>query len=89
MASKKELKKIINAIAFDVVDECFYQLDNASGDTEKVLTLLNDAINFRNEAIIAVNAARRSENPAKAIKAVAESLENTTFDFIERLNKLA
>lgn len=89
MASKRELKKIINAITFDVVDECMYALDATDGSGEAILALLNDAIRFRNEAIDAINASRKSKETAQSLKKIAASLEDKTLDFIERLNKLA
>lgn len=89
MANKRTLKKIVNAIAYDVVDECMYQIDTTSGKEEELLTLLNDAIKFRNEAIVKINASRRTKDAKAAIKSVAASLEESTFQFIDRINKLA
>lgn len=88
MASRKNLKKSINAVCYDIIDECLTLHEMQKTDENKIRPLLNDAILFRNELITRFGKARKSENAAAEYKKIDFDLEEKTLEFIDRLNEL-
>ncbi|MBX7094968.1 MAG: hypothetical protein K1X56_09610 [Flavobacteriales bacterium] len=88
MASRKLLKANINAVCFDIIDECLTLHDFENVSEEKIRPLLNDAIQFRNDLITRFGKARKSENAAAEYKKMELELDEKTLEFIDRLNEL-
>lgn len=79
MASKRGLKKEINAIATLLVSEClFRKLLCKDNECEAIESLLNKAFELRSEFIQRVNATDGSKNP-KIVKKYYQKL-NDDFD---------
>lgn len=84
MSSKKNLKKAIKQMVFEVVEECYtVQLFDES-KSEASEKLINDAIIYLNNVISEINAA----NDRKAFKAIEEKAEQKADEWLEALNKL-
>jgi len=71
MASIKNLKKDINYVLGDIIDECIV---SASGDTKKIEAIVDEAIVVFDELIAKVNA-KNIENKKTHFKAIEEELE--------------
>ncbi|MCO5268784.1 MAG: hypothetical protein M9897_07815 [Brumimicrobium sp.] len=85
MASKRELKKRINLMIYDVVDECFsIQLYN-SKKTEVTDKFIDEAADFQDEIMAAIHKAKNKSEFRK----IVEKVEDINEEWLERLNKLA
>ena len=84
MASRRILKKNVNAMIFDVVEECFtIQLmdDRKMDSTEKVI---DEAADFQDDILSKISAAK---NKAE-FKSLHENIEAKQVDFVQKLNGL-
>lgn len=84
MASVRGLKKEVNNMIFDVVEECYsIQLLDPS-KKEKTDAFIDDAADYMNAFSTKVNAASNK----KEYRALVAEVEELAEEWIERLNKL-
>ncbi|HTO38827.1 MAG TPA: hypothetical protein VL021_10410 [Brumimicrobium sp.] len=84
MASVRDLKRNINNMIYDVVDECFsIQLFDESKE-EVTDAFIEDAADFQEEIMAAIGRAKSK----KEYKAIEEKVEATHEEWLARLNKL-
>tara|TARA_R110002072_G_scaffold256261_1_gene415076 strand:- start:6941 stop:7198 length:258 start_codon:yes stop_codon:yes gene_type:complete len=84
MASKRILKKNVNTMIFDVVEECYtLQMldDNKTKDTDK---LIDDAADYQDEVLAKINGAKNKTD----FKGLREEIEAKAIDFINKLSAL-
>ena len=84
MASIKNLKKDINYVLGDIIDECIV---SASGDTKKIEAIVDEAIVVFDELISKVNA-KNIENKKTHFKAIENELEKKATKLLTKVNKL-
>ncbi len=84
MASIKNLKKDINYILGDVIDECLTRLTE---DTKQSEAIVDEAIVAFDELIAKVNA-KDVENKKAHFKAIEAELEERAGKLLEKVNKL-
>lgn len=84
MASIKNLKKDINYVLGDVIDECLTKL---TADTKKTEALVDEAITTFDELIAKVNA-KGVENKKAHFKAIETELETRAGKLLDKVNKL-
>jgi len=88
MASIKNLKKDINYILGDVIEECYaWELFNPKGDKKASEAIINEAIEAFDALIEMVNA-KDVENKKAHFKSVEATLEATANKLIEKVNQL-
>jgi hypothetical protein len=84
MANLRDLKKGINGMIYDVVDECYsIQLYNDS-KTEETDGFIDDAADFQEEIMSEI---KKAENK-KDFKAIEAKVMKTQEEWIKRLNKM-
>lgn len=84
MASVRKLKKDVNNMVFDVVEECFsVQLYNPS-KKEETDKFIDEAADFLNETLTRINAAASKAD----FNAIIKDVEDTADAWLNRLNKL-
>jgi hypothetical protein len=84
MASKKDFKRELNYIVFDVVEECFsIQLYNAT-KTEASNQLIDEVIDFRNQMTSKIHAAKSK----KDFPALKNEVEDAAIEFVHKLNEI-
>lgn len=84
MANVRNLKKNINSMIYDVVDECYsVQLYNDSKTAESD-SFIDDAADFQEEIMGEI---KRAENK-KDYKAIEAKVEKTREEWTTRLNKM-
>ena len=84
MASKRILKKKVNAMIIDVVEESFdAQLFNPK-KTEKSEAVINEAADFLDTTMSKVHAAKNKAD----YKAINEEIGKAKVDFVQKLNAL-
>jgi hypothetical protein len=84
MASKRYIKRNVNNLVFDVVEECFtMQLFNPEL-TEKADAIIDQAANFQDQILEKINAAKTKAD----FRPIQEEIEKGAIDFIQQLNGL-
>ena len=84
MASIKNLKKDINYVLGDIIDECLTKL---TADTKKTEAIVDEVIVTFDELIAKVNA-KDVENKKAHFKAIEEELETRAGKLLDKVNKL-
>lgn len=88
MASIKNLKKDINYVLGDIIEECYsWEVLNPKADTKATEAIIDEAIEAFDTLIENVNS-KNIENKKSHYKAVKLELEKTTIKLIEKINKL-
>ena len=88
MASIKNLKKDVNYILGDVIEECYtWELFNPKADKKASEAIIDEAIEAFDTLIEMINA-KDIENKKAHFKSVEASLEATANKLIERVNQL-
>ena len=85
MASKRLLKKNVNAMVFDIVEECYTIQLMDDKKTEKTDKLIDEAADFQDSMLAKINAAKKKAD----YNAIREEVEKCAIDFVGKLNKLA
>lgn len=83
MASIKNLKKDINYVLGDIIDECILK----AGDPKKTEALIDETIATFDELIAKINA-KDVENKKSHFKAVNAELEEKAMKLLDKVNKL-
>ncbi len=84
MASKRLLKRDLNEMVFDIVEECYTVSlfdDSKSGDAEQII---DEAADFQDDMLTQINAAKNKKDFAP----IREKIEQRAIEFVEKLNKL-
>lgn len=92
MANRRELKRNINGLLGDVIEECYNALLNNEGKKEEeVEAIVDDAADLANDLIARTNAAKKLKSRAerkKHFSEIREELGDKVIGFIEQLNAL-
>jgi hypothetical protein len=84
MASKKEIKRNLNNMVFDIVEECFMiQLMNPA-KAEECDAIIDEAANLQDTMLTKINAAKTKAD----YRPIRAEIENTAVTFIQKLNGL-
>jgi hypothetical protein len=84
MANKRDLKKSINSLVFDVIDECIYIQEINPDRFDACEKLIDEAVNYYNDALSKMNSAKMKSD----FRNVASELEEKAEKFIDSLNSL-
>ncbi|MES2587393.1 MAG: hypothetical protein V4622_00350 [Bacteroidota bacterium] len=84
MASKKQFKKELNYMVFDVIEECFSVQLYDEKKTEVTNKLIDEVIEFRNAMTAKVHASKNK----KDFSALNTQVEEAAVDFIHKINGL-
>ena len=88
MASVKNLKKDINYILGDIIEECYmWELMNPKADTKKSQAVIEDTISSFDTLLEKVNA-KKVENKKVHYKSVQSDLETVASKLLGKVNKL-
>ncbi|MDY0781644.1 hypothetical protein [Tenacibaculum sp. IB213877] len=88
MASVKNLKKDINYILGDIIEECYvWELVNPKADTKKSEAIIDEAIATFDELIVKVNN-KDVENKKAHFKQISQELETKANALVDKVNSL-
>lgn len=88
MASVKNLKKDINYVLGDIIEECYmWELDNPKADTKKSQAIVDEAITAFDNLIGKVNG-KNVEGKKAHFKSVQSDLESVAVNLLGKVNKL-
>jgi hypothetical protein len=92
MSNRRELKRNINGLLGDVIEECYESLLNNEGKNEKeVEALVDEAVDLADKLISKANAAKKLKSGSEIKKHFAEikeELGDKVIGFVEKLNTL-
>jgi hypothetical protein len=88
MASVKNLKKDINYVLGDIIEECYvWELLNPKADNKKAEAIIDEAIASFDSLIAKVNAKKVEDNKAH-YKAINKEFEETANALLAKINSL-
>ncbi len=88
MANKRELKKDINNVLGDIIEEVYvWELDNPEKDNKSGEAIIDEAITSFDDFMARVND-RKVDNPSKHFKTIREDLEKTANSLVAKVNSL-
>jgi hypothetical protein len=85
MASRRILKRNVNHMVFDIVDECFMIMGFDESKTDACEKLIDEAADFQDTILEKINAAKTKAD----FRPIRETVENAAIDFIKKLNALS
>jgi len=85
MASRRILKRNVNHMVFDIVDECFMIMGFDESKTDACEKLIDEAADFQDTILEKINAAKTKAD----FRPIRETVENTAVEFIKKLNALS
>lgn len=92
MSNRRELKRNINGLLGDVIEECYDSLYNNKGkNEEEVEAIVDQAVDLADDLIARANAAKKIKTRSeikKCFSGIKEQLGTEVIVFIEKLNKL-
>lgn len=84
MASRRILKRNVNHMVFDIVDECFLIMGFDPSKTDAAEKLIDEAADFQDSILEKINAAKSKAD----FRPIRETVETAALDFIKKLNAL-
>lgn len=88
MANKRNLKKDINNVLGDIIEEVYvWEMENTDKGTEGSEAIIDEAIQTFDELIAKVNA-KDVDNAKAHFKAISAELEDKGKSLLDKLNKL-
>lgn len=88
MASIKNLKKDINHVLGDVIEECYmWELTNPKADNKKSEAIIDEAADVF-DTLLGKVSAKNVENKKAHFKSVQSDLETAATKLLEKVNKL-
>jgi ribosomal protein L17 len=92
MANRRELKRNINGLLGDVIDECYISLLNNKGKNEKeVEKIVDEVVDLANDLIARTNASKYIKNKKEVKKhfaAIKEELGEKVIAYVDKINAL-
>lgn len=88
MANKRDLKKEINHVLGDIIENVYlWESDNGGKRTKESEAIIEDAITTFDDLMARVNQ-RKIDDSKKHFRAIRNDLEKKALELIERINKL-
>jgi len=88
MSSIRNLKKDINYVLSDIIEECYvWQLSNSDKKTDKSEKIIDEAIAVFDDLIAKVNT-KKVANRKKHFKTISKELEKKAVSLLGKIEKL-
>lgn len=85
MASKRELKKVVKEMVYDIMDECDYHAVNMKKNSAQAELLMDEVVGYH-EMMMAKIRATKDKAGFRGLKA---QLEEDAVEFVNKINDLA
>lgn len=85
MASKRILKRNVNHLVYDVVEECFVAMEFNPSQTTNAEKLIDEAADFQDAILQKINGAKTKSD----FRPIREEVEKAAINFIEKLNSIS
>lgn len=84
MASKKSIKRDVNNMVYDVVDECFFAMMQNDSTTAAAEKLIDEAAEFQDSMLEKINRAKGKAD----YRVIRSEMEKAAVNFVSQLNAL-
>ena len=84
MASKRNIKKDVKQMVYDIMDECDYVIVSGDKNAPAATKLMDEVVGFYETMVPKINAAKNNAD----FKSVRAEIETKAIDFVEKMNKL-
>ena len=84
MASKRDLKRQVKYMIYDVIDECYFISGTTDGKEEAAEKCIDGAVAFHEDILPQINKAKSKAE----FKTVIEQIEKKQVEFVKELNAL-
>ena len=88
MASRRELKRVINAEIADVIDHCYDVVAQSPDKEEKMKTIVDASVELYDTLIIAVNGYKTAENKGSYFAEIEAKLTKEVADLNKKVTTL-
>lgn len=93
MPSRRNIKKDINSVLGDVLEECYSEmLNNPEKNDDKINAIIDEAVDLADDLVARVNGAKKlkSRKEVKAnFQSIIDDLHDKAIGYVERLNALS
>ena len=84
MASKRNIKKDVKQMVYDLMDECDYVIVSGDKNGPAASKLMDEVVAFYDNMVPRINAAKNNAD----FKSVRAEIETKAIDFVDKVNKL-
>jgi hypothetical protein len=85
MASRRFLKRNLNNMVYDIVEECYVIQSLDAAKTEKADTIIDEAADFQDLMLEKINSSKTKAD----FRPLRDEIEDAAIDFINKLNALS
>ena len=85
MASKREVKKIVKEMVYDIMDECDFHVVSMNKNAEAAESLMDEAVGYHEMMMAKI----RVTNDKAGFRAMRVQLEEDAIGFVNKINDLA
>ncbi|NVK66029.1 MAG: hypothetical protein HWE22_15675 [Flavobacteriales bacterium] len=84
MGSKREIKKVVKEMVYDIMDECDYHVENMSKNAEAADKLMDEVVEYHDKMMSKI----RTTKDKAGFKALRVQLEEDADGFVQKINDL-
>lgn len=84
MASKRELKKVVKEMVYDIMDECDYHVVNMNKNADAAESLMDEVVEYHDTMMAKI----RTTKDKAGFRALRAQLEEDAIDFVNKINEL-
>jgi hypothetical protein len=93
MPNRRDIKKDINSVLANVLEECYSEmLNNPEKNDDKINAIIDEAVDLADDLIARVNSSKKLKS-GKEMKTnfntILDDLQDNAINFIEKLNALS
>lgn len=85
MASKREIKKAVKEMVYDIMDECDYHVVNMNKNAEAAENLMDEVVEYHDTMMSKIRATKDKAE----FRALRAQLEEDANNFVSKINELA
>lgn len=85
MASKREIKKVVKEMVYDIMDECDFHVVSRNKSAEAAENLMDEAVGYHEMMMAKI----RVTKDKAGFRALRAQLEDDAVEFVNKINDLA
>ena len=85
MASKREIKKVVKEMVYDIMDECDFHVVSSNKSAEAAENLMDEAVGYHEMMMAKI----RVTKDKAGFRALRAQLEDDAVEFVNKINDLA
>lgn len=92
MANRRDIKKDINSVLGDVLEECYSEmLHHPEKNDDKINAIIDEAVDLADDLIARVNSSKKLKSGKEmktSFQTISDELQDKAIGYIEKLNSL-